>query len=106
MLSQAFRDELEDEAAHVYDRFARKYYGRKCLTNFDEDGVFLDPKNLVARRAPSDSSGNTCSSSSASAGAVDYRGVTLLRKMQKWQANVCVCVCIQIFMKVTSANRI
>lgn len=116
VLSQAFRDELEEEAARVYDIHARKYHGDGALTNFDEDGVFLDPKNRVTRFAQSpsgmgvESPPPSSSSASAAAGVVDYRGVSWSRECKMWQAQVRVCVCVYVYKymneKVSSVTHI
>lgn len=58
-----------------------RYYGEGALVNFDENNVFLDPRNRVIR---------VDSSSSSSRGDVDYRGVSWSKDMQKWHAQIVV----------------
>jgi len=64
------------------------------LVNFDETGVFIDPKNRFTRTSVDSSSTNSSSSTSSSTssggsrGDVDYRGVSWSKDTQKWHAQI------------------
>lgn len=76
VLSQLFSEDLEEEAARVYDAHVRKHLGPHALTNFDLDGAFLDPKGSATRQI--------------GPGGVDYRGVSFSQEKGKWYAKISV----------------
>ena len=73
-----------------------RYHGEEALVNFDEKGLFLDPKNRVTRvdsssssSTNSNSNNNSSSSSSRNTpGDIDYRGLSWSKEMQKWHAQI------------------
>ncbi|EKU22783.1 aintegumenta-like protein [Nannochloropsis gaditana CCMP526] len=81
VLSQTFKEDQEEEAALVYDMYARRYHGDGAFVNFDMNGNFLDPKNRSTRI---DASAGVDKDSQN----MDFRGVSWSKETNKWYAQI------------------